>query len=102
MNGTVAAFSIILVLLFSLLGVIVFSIVVSSNNASNFTEQLQTSNIKVIKGYIDSPSVRIPVSEYTFMQKATEIGTVYEDSWSFYVFINQEQTIAWQYNVPNL
>jgi len=67
-----------------------------------FASQLQSNNVKVIKGFIDSPSVIIIVDETSFMQKADQIGTVYRDGLGFYVFVNSEQTIAWQYNVPLL
>ena len=99
MNDNIMVVSMLCCMLFAL-GVCIWIVVGSSNSADNFTDQLQTSNIKVINGYIDSSSVRIPVSEYSFMQKASEIGTVYRDELSFYVFINQEQTIVWQYNPP--
>jgi hypothetical protein len=66
-----------------------------------FDSQLQSRNITVIKGYIDSPSVRIPVDKTQFMQEAEKVGVVYQcyDS-SFYVFTNKEQTIALQYDIP--
>jgi hypothetical protein len=67
----------------------------------SFRQTLTTQNITVIKGYIDSPSVRIPVDQTQFIQKAIQIGTVYQymDT-SFYVFTNPEQTIAYQYDAP--